>query len=155
MKITKSKFIYNIIANSLVCLFLCLGSALLAGKFDVANFFINFGVSFTIAMMIGLFIPLVKIGKWFTRLFKVDDKTYTGNIKYRVLATISTTIIYFIIINPFLAILNAIILGDLTWHECFLTWLINIPAMLIIGFISSLIADIFAYKAAKRIDENF
>jgi hypothetical protein len=106
-------------------------------------------------MCIGLFIPLVKIGKWFTKLFKVNNTTYTHNIKYRLLSTVAISFIYFIGLNPFLTILNTLILGNSTLQQSFMTWLVNAPIMFLIGFLASLVSDLPAYRAAKKIDKTF
>ena len=156
MKFFMSKLVYNIICNIPVCFFLCLAASLVHGsEIDWINFGINFAVSFILAMCIGLFIPLTSIGRWFTALFHVRNDTYTGNVQYRVLATIISTLIFFIIINPTLTILNFFLLKSQTAYECFLDWLINIPLMLIVGFTSSFISDFLAYKAAHKIDDRF
>lgn len=156
MRALLSKIIYNVITNVFVCFFLCLAAALLASPtIDWVNFGINYIVSFILAMAIGLFIPLTRIGRWFTALFKVDNKTYKGNIKYRLLATLISSFIFFIIINPSLTVLNYFILQDMTVYECFMNWLINIPCMFLVGFLSSLISDFGAYQVAHKIDSNF
>lgn len=156
MKITLSKFVYNLICNIPVCFFLCLAASLSSStNIDWFMFLINFLVSFSLAMLIGLFVPLTQIGKWFTALFKIDNKTYKGNIKYRLLATLISSLIFFIIINPTLTILNYFILQDMSIYECFINWLINIPLMLVVGFLSSLISDFAAYKVANKIDKSF
>ncbi len=156
MRTLLSKIIYNVITNVFVCFFLCLAAALLASPtIDWVNFGINYLVSFILAMAIGLFIPLTRIGRWFTALFKVDNKTYKGNIKYRLLATFISSFIFFIIINPSLTVLNYFILHDMTVYECFMNWLINIPCMFLVGFLSSLISDFGAYQVAHKIDNNF
>ena len=80
--------VYNIICNIPVCFFLCLTSAIIAASnFDSwvltinlaginwGNMAINFAVAFTLAMMIGLFIPLTRIGRWFAALFHVQNDT--------------------------------------------------------------------------------
>ena len=147
---------YNIICNIFVCFFLCIAASLLAGlPIDWVNFGINYAVSFVIAMLIGMFIPLVRIGKWFTALFHVKNDTFTHNIKYRLLATLITSAIFFIIINPSLTILNYFILKNCTILECLLNWLINIPIMFLVGFLSSLVSDLPAYKVANKIDNEF
>lgn len=156
MRFFLSKLTYNIICNIPVCFFLTLAGSLTASPtIDWVNFGINFAVSFALAMMIGLFIPLTRIVKRFTGLFHVKNDTYKGNIKYRLLATLITTLIFFIIINPTLTVLNYFLLGSEDIYECFINWLINIPIMLIVGFTSSFISDFFAYQAAHKIDENF
>lgn len=156
MKITLSSFLYNLICNSFVCFFLCLAASLRASlTIDWLNLGINFAVAFVLAMIIGLFVPLTAIGKWFTGLFKVDNTTYTHNIKYRFLATLIISAIYYITINPVLTVLNYFLVGEVTPLECFINWLINMPFMLLIGFISSFISDFTAYKVANKIDKNF
>lgn len=156
MRITKSMILYNILANIPVCFVLCIVSSLLGGfPINWGHFGINYAISFVIAMCVGLFIPLMKIGKWFTGLFHVKNDTYTNNIKYRLLATLSTTVIYFLALNPFLSILNCLILQDMTIYETLISWALNIPTMLVVGFLSSLIVDIPAYRITKKIDNDF
>lgn len=155
MKITFSSFIYNVICNSGVCFLLCLAASLkISLNINWWSFGINFAVAFGLSMIVGLFIPLVKIGRWFTGLFKVKNDTYKGNIKYRLLATSIISFIFFIVVNPSLAILNYFI-NNQTIYETFINWLINIPFMLLIGFISSFISDFPAYKVANKIDNEF
>lgn len=156
--ITKASFVYTLLCNIPICLCIGLAANLSANNFssiDGLSLLINFAVSFPIAFAVGLFVPLVKIGKWFTGLFKVPHDTYTGNIGYRLLATVCYTIIYFIVLNPFLAVFNGMILGDQSFEACFHSWLINIPLMLAVGFFSTLIFDIPAYHIAHKIDPNF
>lgn len=156
MRFFVSKLIYNLLCNIPVCFFLCLTASLIhGGSIDWVNFGINYAVSFVSSMMIGLFIPLTKIGRWFTALFHVKNDTYKGNIKYRILATLIASLIFFIIINPTLTILNYFLLKTQTAYECFIDWLINAPLMLIVGFTSSFISDFLAYQAAHKIDDRF
>lgn len=160
--------VYSIVCNIPVCFFLCLFSSISAcssfsdGTLHIAfkllsfrDFAINFGVSFVLAMCIANFIPLTRIGRWFTALFGVKNDTYTGNMQYRLLATLITSFIFFIIISPLLTILNCFILYQKGWETALLSFLINMPLMLLVGFVSSLISDITAYKAAHHIDETF
>lgn len=157
-KITKAALIYTLICNIPVCLCIGLASNLSANNFayvDGMSLLINFFVSLPIAVAIGLFVPLLEIGKWFTGLFKVSNDTYTGHIGYRLLATVSSTFLYFIFLNPFLAVFNIMILGGQSFQVCFNTWLINIPLMLTVGFVATLIFDIPAYRIAHKIDPNF
>ncbi len=168
MKIHWSLVIYNVICNIPVCFFLCLASSLSAAMefgdgvvslylkdINWLTFLLNFGVSFILAMCIGTFLPLTAIGRWFTGLFGVKNDTYTGNMKYRLLSTLIITIIYFLIISPSLTILNYFILRNMTFQECMISWLLSVPLMLLVGFVSSLISDIGAYKIAHSVDKNF
>ena len=41
------------------------------------------------------------------------------------------------------------------WKQILLVFLVNAPLMLLVGFISSLINDIAAFKAAHAIDDSF
>ena len=101
-------FIYSLICDIPVSFFLCLASAITAqsnldsgiltinfGTIDWANFCINFAIALTLSLLISNFIPLTTIGRWFAALFKVPNETYEGNIRYRLLATLITTIIFF------------------------------------------------------------
>ena len=160
--------VYNIICNIPVCFFLCLTSAIIAASnFDSwvltinlaginwGNMAINFAVAFTLAMMIGLFIPLTKIGRWFAALFHVQNDTYTGNMKYRLLATLISSLIFYIIITPSLTILNCFILSNQGWNAALFSMLVNMPIMLLVGFVSSLLSDLAAFKVAHHIDNSF
>ncbi len=156
MKITKSKLIYNLIVNFFVCFFLCLTSSLLGGiNINWANFGINFAISYGIAMIIGLFFPLMRFGKWFTSLFSVDTTTYTNNIAYRLLATLSSTFIFFIGINPMLTVVNYFLLNQTDLMKCFYSWLLNIPLMFFVGFVTTLISDYPTYKIVSKIYKDF
>lgn len=168
MKITWSLVIYSVICDLPVCFFLCLASAISAAtnvndwtitisltSIDWMNFALNYAVAFALSMCISLFIPLTAIGRWFTSLFHVRNDTYTGNVKYRLLATLISSIIFFLIISPSLTILNYFILHNQTLQQTFFNWLINAPIMILIGFVSSLISDVGAYKVAHKVDHNF
>ena len=167
MKWSWGVFIYSLICNIPVCFFLCLTSSIIAAsdleggtlyiKFTTISwsmFLINYGISFILAMCIGCFVPLTKIGRWFTALFRVENKTYTGNVPYRLLATLITSIIYYIIITPTLSLFNYFVLRATTIDQTLLNMAISAPLMLLVGFTSSLISDIFAFKVAHKVDPS-
>ncbi len=107
-------------------------------------------------MAVGMFVPLTKIGRWFTGLFHVRNDTYTGNMPYRLLATLIITLIYYVAITPALTLFNYFVLHVYTTpQQAFASMLVNIPIMLLVGFVSSLINDIGAYKIAHMIDADF
>ena len=167
-------FIYSVVCGIPVSFFLCLSSAIVAqsdldggvltinfNTIDWANFATNFVIALALSIMISNFIPLTAIGRWFTGLFHVPNETYTGNVKYRLLATLSSTIIFYLIISPTLTVVNCIIY-PLTKNEpimsgkqILLSMLINMPILLLVGFVASLINDLAAYKAAHHIDHTF
>ena len=169
MRIKVATFVYCLICNIPVCFFLCLaasitGASTLANgvltvdfhNIEWLNMLYNFLVGFTIAMIIGTFVPLTKIGRWFTALFHVKNDTYTGNMPYRLLATLIITIIYYVAITPTLTLFNYFVLHVYkTPEQCGISFLINIPIMLLVGFVSSLINDVMAYKVAHLIDSEF
>ena len=169
MKIKIATFVYCLICNIPVCFFLCLAAAIVgasdfeAGVLTIAftdivwlNMLWNFLVGFTIAMLVGTFVPLTQIGRWFTALFHVRNDTYTGNMPYRLLATLIITLIYYVAITPALTLFNYFVLHVYTSAtQALVSMLINIPIMLLVGFVSSLINDIGAYKVAHMIDADF
>ena len=169
MKIKLATFVYCLICNIPVCFFLCLAAAIIgASNFEQGtltivfsdmnwlNILYNFLVGFTIAMTVGMFVPLTKIGRWFTALFHVRNDTYTGNMPYRLLATLIITLIYYVAITPALTLFNYFVLHVYTTpQQAFASMLVNIPIMLLVGFVSSLINDIGAYKIAHMIDADF
>lgn len=169
MRIKLASFVYSVLCNIPVCFFLCMAAAITGATniesgvmiirfvdFNWLNILYNFLVSFVVAMLISTFIPLTKIGRWFTGLFHVKNDTYTGNMKYRLLATLIITLIYYVIISPTLLVLNYFILKIYTTPaQAGISFLINIPIMLLVGFVSSLINDIGAYKVAHMIDSDF
>ena len=169
MKIKVATFVYCLICNIPVCFFLCLAAAIIgasdyeAGILVISfkdigwlNLLYNFLVGFTIAMIVGMFVPLTKIGRWFTGLFHVKNDTYTGNMPYRLLATLIITLIYYVAITPTLTLFNYYVLKIYTTpSQAFMSMLLNIPIMLLVGFVSSLINDIAAYKVAHMIDSDF
>ena len=169
MRIKVATFVYCLICNIPVCFFLCLAasitgaSSLEAGVLTInfteigwLNMLYNFLVGFTIAMIIGTCVPLTKIGRWFTAFFHVRNDTYTGNMPYRLLATLIITLIYYVSITPTLTLFNYFVLRIYTTpSQCGLSFLINIPIMLLVGFVSSLINDVAAYKVAHVIDSDF
>lgn len=168
MKIKWSLIVYCAVCNLPVCFFLCLTSAG-AGVTNIDNWkiiidlaninwtntLINFLVSYSLAMVIGCFIPLTNIGRWFTGLFHIKNDTYTGNMPYRLLSTLIISFIYWVILSPSLVLLNSFILRVASWQEGLMSMIINAPLMLLVGFVSSLINDIVAYKAAHSIDNTF
>lgn len=167
-------FVYSLICGVPVSFFLCITSAIVAQSnleagvltvnfttIDWANFATNFVIAFFLSIMISNFIPLTAIGRWFTGLFHVPNETYTGNVKYRLLATLSSTIIFYLIISPTLTLVNCVIY-PLIKHEpmlsggqILLSMLINMPILLLVGFVASLINDLMAYRAAHHIDHSF
>ncbi len=169
MRIKVASFVYCLICNIPVCFFLCLAASITgassfkAGVLEIhfndiqwLNMLWNFLVGFTIAMVVGTFVPLTRIGRWFTALFGVKNDTYTGNMPYRLLSTLIITLIYYVCITPTLTIFNYFVLKIYTTPEqCGISFLINIPIMLLVGFVSSLINDIAAYKVAHIIDSDF
>lgn len=156
MAITRSSLVYNIIVNIPVCFSLCLASSLLNGlPIDWANFALNFSVSFVLAMLIGLFIPLGRIGRWFTALFHVDTTTYKGNLPYRLLATFISSCIFYAIISPTLTVMNYFLKGGESVQEVCYHWLLNLPFLFLVGFLSTLISDLPAYRRAHQIDPKF
>lgn len=169
MRIKVATFVYCLICNIPVCFFLCLAASIIgATDFNSGvltinfndivwlNMLYNFLVGFTIAMLVGMFVPLTRIGRWFTALFHVRNDTYTGNMPYRLLATLIITLIYYVAITPALTLFNYFILKIYnTPEQAFASMLVNIPIMLLVGFVSSLINDIGAYKVAHMIDSDF
>ena len=169
MRIKIATFVYCLICNIPVCFCLCLAAAIIGvstyenGTLTIyfsdifwLNMLYNFLVGFTIAMIVGMFVPLTKIGRWFTALFHVRNDTYTGNMPYRLLATLIITVIYYIAITPALTLFNYFVLKIYTTpSQAFISMLVNIPIMLLVGFVSSLINDIGAYKVAHLIDSDF
>ena len=169
MKMKLASVVYCLICNIPVCFFLCLAASI-TGASDITNgvltvdfhdiqwlnMLYNFLVGFTIAMVVGTCVPLTKIGRWFTGLFHVKNDTYTGNMPYRLLATLIITLIYYTAITPTLTLFNYFVLHVYTTpNQCLMSFVINIPIMLLVGFVSSLINDIMAYKVAHMIDSEF
>ena len=169
MRIKVATFVYCLICNIPVCFCLCLAASIVGcstfenGVLTITftnimwlNMLYNFLVGFTIAMTVGMFVPLTQIGRWFTGLFHVKNDTYTGNMPYRLLATLIITLIYYVAITPALTLFNFFVLKIYTTAgQAFISMLINIPIMLLVGFVSSLINDIGAYKVAHMIDADF
>ncbi|HBF68405.1 MAG TPA: hypothetical protein DDW20_03690 [Firmicutes bacterium] len=169
MKIKGSGIIYSLLCNLPVCLFLTLTSTLigctdlqsgiLSIDFNQINwgiFFINYGLSYLLANTIGIFVPLSLIGKWFTGLFHVKNDTYTGNAPYRLLATLAISIVYYLGITPVSSLFNYFVFNTFnSIDQLLLNMLMSMPLMLLVGFTSSLISDIFAFKVAHKIDPEF
>ena len=173
-KFRLSLFVYSLICDIPVSFFLCLTSAISAQStlvdgvltisfvtIDWLNMATNFVIALVLSLLISNFIPLTAIGRWFTGLFGVPNETYTGNMKYRLLATLIISFIFFIIISPTLTVINSFLFpalqgkDPLPWQQVLLIFLINAPLMLLVGFVSSLINDIAAFKAAHAIDDTF
>lgn len=167
LSIKLASFVYCLICNIPVCFFLCMTSSIINlstwtgpvltldfGAFNWPGFFANYALALTLAMCVGTFVPLTAIGRWFTGLFHVENETYKGNMKYRLLATLIITLIYYVVISPTLAVINGIYY-HLTMQQILLGLLLQMPFMLIVGFVSSLINDLGAYKVAHIIDNRF
>ncbi|MBR0439545.1 MAG: hypothetical protein IJK27_02125 [Bacilli bacterium] len=159
MNFSKSNVIYNLLLNLPVCVMLTLTAQFMNnGGFQVyaSDFFINFAISFPIAMAIGLILPLLWLGRWFTALFGVRNDTYTHNILYRCLATFFSSLLYSLILSPISYLINRLIF-DPTYPigQYALDCLKTIPVMVAVGFVSSLFFDIPAYRVAHKIDPNF
>lgn len=174
MKFRLSLFVYSLICDIPVSFFLCLASAISAQTdfnsgvltisfvtIDWLNMATNFVIALVLSLLISNFIPLTAIGRWFTALFGVPNDTYTNNIKYRLLATLIISFIFFSIISPILTVVNSFVLpaiqgkDPLTWQQGLFIFVVNAPLMLLVGFISSLLNDIVAFKAAHAIDDTF
>jgi hypothetical protein len=168
MKVRWSQIVYGLIVNLAVCFFLCLTSSLAAAtdfengiiqidlkEINWINLLINFLVGYAIDNLVGIIIPFVSIGKWFTGLFHIKNDTYTNNMPYRLLAILSSTIIYWAILSPSLMILNVYILNMMSIKEGLFSLLLNAPIMLLVGYITTLLNDIAGYKVAHKIDKDF
>lgn len=168
MKLKWSVVIYAAICNLPVCFFLCLASSVIAvtdfeshtmivsfGDINWLAFAINYAVAFVLAMCVGVFVPLTAIGRWFTGLFHIKNDTYTGNVPYRLLATLISSVIFYVTITPTLTLLNYFAFHYTSLKSTFISMIIAAPVMLLVGFTSSLISDIFAYKVAHKVDDTF
>ncbi len=159
MNFSKSNVIYNLLLNLPVCVMLTLTAQFMNnGGFQVyaSDFFINFAISFPIAMAIGLILPLLWLGRWFTALFGVRNDTYTHNILYRCLATFFSSLLYSLILSPISYLINRLIFDpSYPIGQYALDCLKTIPVMVAVGFVSSLFFDIPAYRVAHKIDPNF
>lgn len=156
MKINKAPIVYTFICNAPVSFMLTLTAQLVGNPIiNWTNFAINFGVGYAIAVFVGLFFPLVKLGRWFTAKWDVDNETYTGNILYRMLATMSITLVFFFFVSPSLSILNHFLIPGSTPQGTVEFWCRCALPLLTVGFAVSLPADYVAYHIAHRIDPNF
>lgn len=159
MNFSKSNVIYNLLLNLPVCVMLTLTAQFMNnGGFQVyaSDFFINFAISFPIAMAIGLILPLLWLGRWFTALFGVRNDTYTHNILYRCLATFFSSLLYSLILSPISYLINRLIFDpSYPIGQYALDCLKTIPVMVAVGFVSSLFFDIPAYRVAHKVDPNF
>lgn len=162
-----AKFIYVILCNLPVSSALCLTGSILGVSsivngaliIDFSNinwlyFLYNFLTAYTIANLVGMFIPLAKIGKWFASLFKVDTTSYTGHMPYRLLSIFMITVIFWCFISPSLTILN-ILLNVTDVGNGFLAMLYNIPIYWFVGWLTSLAGDAFATFIARKIYPEF
>lgn len=159
MNFSKSNVVYNLLLNLPVCIMLTLTAQFMNnGGFIVyaKDFFINFAISFPIAMLIGLILPLLWLGRWFTALFGVRNDTYTHNMLYRCLATFFSSLLYSLILSPISYLINRLIFDpSYPIGQYALDCLKTIPVMVAVGFVSSLFFDIPAYRVAHKIDPSF
>ena len=159
MRIKLSALVYTLTINLPVTIMLTLTAQFMTNggfRVMVPDVFINFAISYPIAIAIGLVVPLVQIGKWFTALFGVRNDTYTHNLSYRLLATFIASFIYSLILSPLSYLINRLIYDpSYPIGQYVLDCLKTIPVMIGIGFVSSLFFDIPAYKLAHKIDPDF
>ena len=112
MRFKVSNLVYNLLLNFAVCTMLTLTAQFLNNNgfiVTVPDVFVNFAISYPIAIEIGMLVPLVRIGKWFTALFGVRNDTYTHNLAYRLLATFIASLIYSLILSPLSYLINRLI----------------------------------------------
>ena len=163
-----AKFLYSVCCNIPVCLALTFTSCIInvtsldnlvftvnLNNFNWLSFATNLVLAFILAMIVSLCVPITLIGRWFTALFKVKNDTYEGNMKYRLLATFIASIIFYLAITPTLGLINYFVFEQTDFLKFIVLLIINMPLMLIVGFVSTLINDVFAYKVARAIDNNF
>lgn len=159
MNFSKSNIVYNLLLNFPVTVMLTITAQFLNNggfRVTIPDVFINFAISFPIAMAIGLILPLVWLGKWFTALFGVRNDTYTHNLLYRCLATFFASLLYSLILSPLSYLINRLIYDpSYPIGKYVLDCLKTIPVMIGVGFVSSLFFDRPAYLAAHKIDPNF
>lgn len=156
MKITKAQWVYFLSCNLPVSFIICITCSLLADiHIDWINFLYNLLLSYTISNLVSIFVPLVQIGKRFTKKFNVPNDTYKGNIRYRLLAGLIITLIFFVFVNPTLTVFNHFYYHVTPPMLTFLTWFRNAPIVILVGYVISLISDFFSYRLARLIDPNF
>ena len=163
-----STFVYAVICNIPVTFALCLTSSIYGvssitdgvlsinfAAIDWASLMLNWGVAEVLAVIVGCFVPLVTIGRWFTHLFHVDNVTYKGNMPFRLLACLAITIVYFLAITPTLTVFNWLVYRATTFPVALLNMVKCAPFILIVGYTVSLITDIWVYQIAHAMDEEF
>lgn len=147
--------VYVLFSNLIVAFLLNFSTQFLYSQYvNWSNLLLNFLIAFSIGVLIGFICPLVKIGKWFTKVCKVENETYTNNIKYRLLATLIINSIFFIFINPTVTIVNFFVYNQ-DGLTSFLNWLWTAPYVFLVGYCASLIGDFIAYRCAHKIDNKF
>lgn len=152
METTLGKILYNVLISIPIAFCLAFVGEVLDGEINWIYVLINFCISFSMSVLIGLFVPLSTIGAWFTRLCGGVADNYKGNIKYRLLSTLSISTIYFITLNPTVTFINSVILGNTTsFLELFINWSINIIPMFLTGFLSTLPSDYLAFHTTTMI----
>jgi hypothetical protein len=83
------------------------------------------------------------------------DGNFFAYPSYRLLATLISSLIFYLIISPVLSVTNYFLVPGESPLTIFEHWLINFPFLFLVGFLSTLISDVGAYKAAHKIDETF
>lgn len=125
-------------------------------RVTIPDVFISFAISYPIAILIGLIMPFLWLGRWFTALFGVKNDTYTHNLLYRCLATFFVSLLYSLILSPTTYLINRLIYDpSYPIGQFVIDCLKTIPVMVGVGFVSSLVFDIPAYRAAHAIDPEF
>ena len=155
-KIFLAKLTYALICNLFMSFLINMtGSLLVNVNVDWKIFGINFAISYVIGIFISMFIPLVTIGKWFTARFNVDNETYTSNIKYRLLASLIISLIYFVVLNPTITTLDYFLCNIQDGYAYFLDWCWQAPIILVTSYCYSIGSDYVAYHLAHLVDNRF
>jgi len=124
-------------------------------QLDWLNILYNFLIGLVIGMLVGNFVPLTQIGRWFAKICHVRNDTFKGNIKFRLVSELIISAIYFIAISPALTLFNWAVGVYKNGAEAGIGFLLNMPFMFITGYFVALVIDYFAYKVAKKIDKEF
>lgn len=148
METMKYKIVYNLIMNLGVSFALSMAAQLLSvGKVIPSLFFVNLLLAYVIALVIGIFIPVGRIGFGFAKLFKEKP----GTLKFALLFNVPVSLIFTVILSLCMTYFNVIILQKLpmvVFAKGFLSLILPLYA---VGYIVSLVLDQPAHKVVKKI----
>lgn len=143
----KEKVYFVLIMNIPVALSIALTAQLLAiGKIILPLLGINLLIAYFIAFLIGMIIPVDKIGVGFANMFKVKP-----GLGFGLLVNLPINFIYVTIICLFMTYFNVVILEKLPMGAFVGALIGTYPILFLVGYVVSFIFNQPSVKLAKKL----